>query len=424
MATAAQAAANGSAVPRPRAVGAGALALAAVCVLSATAPAADAPPQQQLEQVERSLEQSRARHDKLDADVARAQSEVADVKARLVRAAAAAQAQEDAVADLEGKFDDLRATERQKTANLERRRGELAATLSALARLTRTPPEALIASPDSAVDTLRSSMLLGQIVPELEQRADALKRELASLADVKRRLGEQQQRLGVAIGKLDGERQGLDRLLREKARIEQQATTQAEAESQRLAKLAEQAKDLHALVDKLAEEERRRSAEQARAQAEAKAEAEAARKRLAELPPAAPEAGKTGMPAGLPARGRLVAQFGQANNNGVISKGITIETRPNAEVIAPADGRIVFAGPFRGYGHLLIIEHGDGYHTLMAGFARIDGAVGQSLVAGEPVGQMGGENGPPPLLYVEVRRKGEPINPLPWLAASERKVSG
>jgi len=414
-------------VSRHRAVGAGALALAAVCVLSATATAADAPPQQQLEQVEQSLEQSRARHDKLDADVARARSEVADVKARLVRAAAAAQAQEDAVADLEGKFDDLRATERQKTANLERRRGELAATLSALARLTRTPPEALIASPDSAIDTLRSSMLLGQIVPELEQRADALKRELASLADVRRRLGEEQQRLGVAIAKLDGERRGLDRLLREKARIEQQAATQAEAESQHLAKLAEQAKDLHALVDKLAEEERRRSAEQARAQAEAKAEAEAARKRLAELPPAAPEsgeAGKTGMPAGLPARGRLVAQFGQANNNGVISKGITIETRPNAEVIAPADGRIVFAGPFRGYGHLLIIEHGDGYHTLMAGFARIDGAVGQSLVAGEPVGQMGGENGPPPLLYVEVRRKGEPINPLPWLAASERKVSG
>ena len=414
-------------MPRHNAVGIGAFALAAVGVLSVTALAADTPPQQQLNDVERSLEQSRTRHEKLDEDVARAQREVADVRARLVRAAAAAQAQEDAVADLEGKFDDLRATERQKTANLERRRNELAATLSALARLTRTPPEALIASPDSAVDTLRSSMLLGQIVPELEHRADALKLELASLADVKRRLGEQQQRLGFAIGKLDAERQGLDRLLREKARIEQQVATQAEAESQRLAKLAEQAKDLRALVDKLAEEERRRSAEQARAQAEAKAEAEAARKRLAELPPAAPEpgeTGKTGSPAGLPARGRLVAQFGQANNNGVISKGITIETRPNAEVIAPADGRIVFAGPFRGYGHLLIIEHGDGYHTLMAGFARIDGAVGQSLVAGEPVGQMGGENGPPPLLYVEVRRKGEPINPLPWLAASERKVSG
>jgi septal ring factor EnvC (AmiA/AmiB activator) len=417
---------------RDAAGGIGALALAAICVFSSLAVAGDAPPQKQLDEVEHSLEQSRTRQEQLDAQVARAQREQADVKARLVRAAQAAQEQEDAVGDLEGKFDDLKATERQKTADLEKRRNELAATLSALARLTRTPPEALIASPEAAIDTLRSSMLLGQIVPELEHRADALKNELAGLTEVKRQLAEEQQRLGSAIGRLNAERDALDRLLTEKSHAEQQAASQAAAENQRLAKLADQAKDLHALIDKLAEEERRRNAEAARAEAEAKAqaearaEAEAARKRLADLPPAPTEPGvaKPGHVAGLPARGQLVGQFGQPNDNGVISKGITIETRPNAEVIAPADGRIVFAGPFRGYGHLLIIEHGDGYHTLMVGFARIDGAVGQWLLAGEPVGRMGGEGGPAPRLYVEVRRKGEPVNPLPWLTASERKVSG
>jgi septal ring factor EnvC (AmiA/AmiB activator) len=400
--------------------------MAVAAVVAIAARAAEPPPQQQLQQVERTLEEARARQKQLDEQLARAQHERAGIKARLVRAAQTAQAQEDAVDDLEGKLDDLQATERQKTVDLDQRRAELATTLSALARLTRTPPEALIVSPQSVIDTLRSSALLGAIVPELERRADALKRELAELSRIKRQLADEQRRLGVAVAKLDAERQSLDRLLTEKARAEQQAEAEAAAENQRLAKLGDQAKDLQALIDKLAEEERRRTAAEAETRAAAKAEADAARKRLADLPPvqAAPVPPRAGRAAGLPARGRLVVQFGQTTTNGVISKGITIETRPSAEVIAPADGRVVFAGPFRGYGHLLIIEHGDGYHSLLAGFARIDGAVGQWLLAGEPVGQMGADDGQKPLLYVEVRRKGEPINPLPWLTASERKVSG
>ena len=84
----------------------------------------------------------------------------------------------------------------------------------------------------------------------------------------------------------------------------------------------------------------------------------------------------------------------------------------------------MFAGPFRGYGELLIIDHGEGYHTLIAGVARIDGAVGQLLLAGEPVGVMGAPPEEKPELYIELRHDGEPIDPLPWLAATETKVSG
>ncbi len=84
----------------------------------------------------------------------------------------------------------------------------------------------------------------------------------------------------------------------------------------------------------------------------------------------------------------------------------------------------MFAGPFRGYGQLLIIAHGEGYHTLLAGIDRVDGAVGQLLLAGEPVGQMGASPGRKPELYVELRHDGDPIDPTPWLAATETKVSG
>jgi septal ring factor EnvC (AmiA/AmiB activator) len=88
------------------------------------------------------------------------------------------------------------------------------------------------------------------------------------------------------------------------------------------------------------------------------------------------------------------------------------------------DGRVAFAGPYRGYGQLLIIDHGEGYHTLLAGFSRIDVVLGQWLLAGEVVGAMGRTTDGGPNLYVELRYNGDAINPLPWLAASERKVNG
>ena len=119
----------------------------------------------------------------------------------------------------------------------------------------------------------------------------------------------------------------------------------------------------------------------------------------------------------LPVRGTVIQNFGERDALGLAAQGITIATLADAAIVAPYDGRIVFAGPFRSYGQLLIIAHGGGYHTLIAGLSRIDGQVGQWLLAGEPVAQAShGENGKS-AVYVELRRNGEPINPGPWLAA-------
>ncbi|MGQ3029699.1 MAG: murein hydrolase activator EnvC family protein, partial [Ferrovibrionaceae bacterium] len=143
----------------------------------------------------------------------------------------------------------------------------------------------------------------------------------------------------------------------------------------------------------------------------------------------------------LPARGRIVGRYGETTESGAPRRGIVIATRAGAQVTAPAAGRVVFAGPFKGYGQLLIIAHSGGYHSLLSGFADIDASVGQRVVAGEPVGRMGsadrpgearpqdaragtaGEGGGPGL-YVELRHKGEPVNPLPWLAQGDRKANG
>ncbi len=125
-----------------------------------------------------------------------------------------------------------------------------------------------------------------------------------------------------------------------------------------------------------------------------------------------------------PARGQLVSRFDETTALGLTTKGIVIETRATAQIVAPYDGRVAFAGRFREYGLLLIIDHGEGYHTLLAGMGRIDVLLDQRVLVGEPVGVMESIAEAKPHLYVELRRDGHPINPLPWLAAETIKVSG
>jgi septal ring factor EnvC (AmiA/AmiB activator) len=127
----------------------------------------------------------------------------------------------------------------------------------------------------------------------------------------------------------------------------------------------------------------------------------------------------------MPVRGQLVLAYGQrALGADSVSKGISIQTRTQAQVVAPYDGQVVYAGKFRGYGQILIIEHDGRYHTLLAGLERIDAVAGQWILAGEPIGVMGSPQERSPELYLEFRHAGQPVNPLPWLATTDEKVQG
>lgn len=283
---------------------------------------------------------------------------------------------------------------------------------------------------------LRKSQLTTEAVAETEEserRMRHLASEAEDLRDLIHRLEEERQRRAVeAVAKAAAEKAA-----REAEIAARKAARDAEIVAEKAARDAK-------LANERAEKERQerevsaaREAREAeiRAQAEARKmeleaqrasrEAEAAAREAAAAKPMQSDKpfslaqGK--MP--FPARGKVVGRFGQANEVGVVSKGIDIATRKNAQVIAPHDGQVAFSGPFRGYGLLLIIEHGEGYHTLLAGMARADVNVGQRLLAGEPVGVMGQDEAQPKL-YVELRRNGQPVNPLPWLTAQKSKVRG
>lgn len=133
----------------------------------------------------------------------------------------------------------------------------------------------------------------------------------------------------------------------------------------------------------------------------------------------------------LPAQGRRALNFGDRTQSGGQSKGIVIETRSSAQVISPCDGWVLYAGEFRSYGQLLIINTGDGYHMLLAGMSQIDVQPGQFVLTAEPVGTMSGQKNSPspaqvsgPVLYVELRKDGRPIDPNPWWSSGQQKVQG
>ncbi len=265
-----------------------------------------------------------------------------------------------------------------------------------------------------------------QHLAQLAGQAENLRDLLARLAE------ERQRRQAEAEAKAAAERAA-----REAELAARRAARQAEIEAQKAAREAE-------IANRKAEREKhQRELAQARAahEAELKAQADAREKEIAAQQaardadkaariaaaarPASPEPSfsraRGKMP--FPARGRILVHFGATAADGHAAKGITIQTRRDAQVVAPYDGQAVFAGPFRGYGLLLIIEHSEGYHTLLAGMARIDVTVGQRLLAGEPVGVMGQDDAKP-TLYVELRHNGQPVNPLPWLTAHNSKVTG
>jgi septal ring factor EnvC (AmiA/AmiB activator) len=376
-------------------------------------------PQQELQDVQKRLQESRERERELGAEAAKLAQKQRELQRKLVSAARKLQIQEDLVSQSEDKLAGLLADEASAREALEARRAELAQTLASLAHLSRQPPEAMVLAPGSALDMVRASQLMAALVPEIESRAASLRDELNRLAKLRQGVASEQERLGKAIAQLDHERRELEFLQAETTAAVAQTAEERGSARETSAQLAAQAKDLRALVDRLLEQERR---DAERREAERRARIPAPKGSTAPDPPEAYAALEGS--AALPARGRIVGRYGQSDENGVPLRGIRIEARTGGQVIAPADGKVMFAGPFRGYGQLLIIAHGGGYHSLLAGFGRIDRSVGQWVLAGEPVGLLTNSPGEKPVLYLELRRKGETVNPLPWLASGDRKVSG
>lgn len=399
-------------------------------LLTASAPAALAAggeeAAQDLRAVEQALERERAREEDLAEKAERIRERIADLRSSLIAAAAAAQSREKAVSDLEAELATLKTEEAALEERLLRKERGLVETLAALQLLSRRPAEAVALQPASLTEASRTALVLGTVAPALKAEAARLKDELARLFELRVAIADKRESLKREAEGLEAERAKLASLIEEQWSVFELTDAERSRAAKEVAALAAQAKDLRELLAGI--EERRREAPVAAPPSDGAAEPALSASELASLYEGRPEISRSIASARgflvMPVQGMLLTAFDQKNEAGIASKGLVVETRANAVIVAPFDGEVVFAGPFRGYGLLLIIEHGEGYHTLLAGLGRIDCVLGQWLLAGQPIGVMEPDLEESPKLYVELRHDGQPIDPLPWMASDGRLARG
>lgn len=425
----------------------------ALTAASAAAAEPSASPKDDLSRIEQTLKAEQKRHDELKRKSEALSRDLQAVKKKMVSAASTVQRHEQDLTRLENRLGDLQKQQRALQVKIDRRGDQMVTVIAALQRLAWRPTEALIAQPTPPSDTVRSAILLRTAVPTIEASARDLRADLDKLSTVRAQVKGQKDRIAAVTNDLAQTHSELKQLYADKGAMQQQTEQASDEAAQRMQSLVREASDLKDLIAKLeAERARQREAARLAAIERARQEREAAQKaaaaaaaahtaeekarvlaaeqkatrererRVAAIPQAPKGFDQTRGRLPLPVVGEITQQYGQMTKAGIHSKGITLETRHRAQVITPYDGVVLFAGPFRGYGQLLIIEYGDGYHILLAGMDRIDAAVGQSLLAGEPVGVMTDASSPE--LYVELRHDGQPINPLPWLTAGKGKGQG
>jgi septal ring factor EnvC (AmiA/AmiB activator) len=375
--------------------------------------------QQQLNTIKQKLA---TEHDRATALELRSQSldkELVELRQKSIEFAQHAQESEVLMSQLELQLIELHdeAIHRESLLNLRRR--QLSGTLGALERLSLNPPRSLLIGPGNPLDTVRSAVLLRTALPRLASDANALRQKIDTLEQVKNDIRVQSAKLARSADALAVERAQLTPIMQRKAALQKQTVMEGQRVAKEVEILSGQAQSLRDLMARLGDRSSKTSQLPSNQENVTGRTTSVLLKRPEGIRPFPDNDSVV-----RPVQGRVDQRYGERGEFGNASRGITIATREHAQIVAPHDGKVVFAGSFRRYGQILIIEHGGGYHTVLAGLAQIDCVVGQWLLAGEPVGSMGRDESDQTALYVELRRNGQPINPLPWMTANEQKVRG
>ena len=377
--------------------------------------------------------------EKLKTDIAAIGQDRSKLNAQLINIAAQVRGVETRIGDAESRLRPLDTREQAIRGSLDSRRAEIVEVLAALQRAGRRAPPALLVRPEDALKSLRTAMLLGSVVPEMRTRTDQLVGDLGELISLRKSIATERDQLASDRDKLKTDQIRLASLVDERQKKQSAAEKDMEAESARAVALSRQVDSLQGLIAKM--EQDLKSAAKAAATASLQGSPATpngkpnlgAFKDPGRLTPAVAFASAKGLFA-MPVNGTKIREFGGSDGVGGVERGISLATRAGAQVTTPCDGWVVYAGPFRSYGQLLILNTGGGYHVLIAGMERISVSIGQFVLTGEPVALMGSTSKvasvlaasiSQPVLYIEFRKDGTPIDPGPWWAASEgEKVRG
>ncbi|KAB2849892.1 MAG: peptidoglycan DD-metalloendopeptidase family protein [Hyphomicrobiaceae bacterium] len=440
--------------------------------------------QKKIEADKEALKSANERESSLQRDVQSIEQERARIASRLVETAKLVQKSEAKLTEIEARIEELKSLEGQIRGTLAQRHGQLSQLLAAMQRMGRNPPPVMITGRKDALKMVRSAMLLASVYPELSDQAVALNEKLTELVRVMGEAKREGDQLRAETTRITEARQRLEQHLVEKRTSLFESQAELKQARQAAAELATRITDLNELMARLEKSSAEKDYERELAEAKAREAAQLpkpvpsepqtkptepavpqtvlpesrppAERRPAvtlkptlspeiamvnpgRLKPAIPfEKTKGKLP--LPARGRRLVNFGDKTDISNNARGIVIETRAGAQVTAPADAWVLYAGRFRTYEQILILNAGGGYYFVLAGLARSMVQPGNFVLAGEPVGVMGDvaaavqaqsrSKSPAsqealPAIYIELRKDGRPIDPDPWWAAEgTQKVQG
>lgn len=329
------------------------------------------------------------------------EDELTDLQGSLVKLANSMRKNEETLSELDTQISKLEKDQSGLSDQLVVDQDEMADLIMALQRLRRLPPEALLARPDAPLKTAQSAMLLQNTLPSLYEKAQRLRGNLEKNKALTQELRTKRDKAKETSKALEAEHSKLMNLAQKRKILYRATRSNIDNYEQETIELAQQAKSLKELVQNLDEQRRRRTARESAAQS---------LKTIALKVPAF--IGDSLKPPRLPISGIIKTRYKELDHFGAPSQGIDIEGRGGAVVVAPMAGTVRYSGHFKNYGNVVIIEHGDGYHSLVAGLANLEAIVGQDVLVGEPIGLLHyGRNEEKPVLYYELRYNGKAVDP-------------
>ncbi|OLP42675.1 murein hydrolase activator EnvC family protein [Rhizobium oryziradicis] len=365
----------------------------------------------------------------------------ASLRQALIDSAARRKDLEQKITDSERRLADFGVREDVIRKSFRARRGVLAEVLGALERMGRNPPPALLVKPEDALGAVRTAILLGAVVPGMRKETEKLANDLQELANLRKASQGEREQMMASLQSRQEEESRMALLLDENAKLSERNSAQLQNELQRSQELAQKSASLQGFISSLENQVAsvRNATEQSKLEDQKRAQmTDAERAQAQNTPPdknrIAPAFAFDELKAKLelPAAGDVLRTFGDPDGTGHDAKGIVVATAPAAVVTAPADGTVVYAGQFRSYGKMVILNPGSGYHIVLSGMDAVNVHAGQFVLSGEPIGAMGDKRVASaaafsletnrPTLYIEFRKDGNSVDSRPWWAKDAGKV--
>ncbi len=350
------------------------------------------PSSEDLAHVEKELTSEAKKKSNLEKAKKQHSKQLSQIKKSLISQTRKLQEKEKELLALNTQLNEINGKIDKTLVSLSKNKKQNAQLMLAAQRVATVPPEVMIARPGSPIEVARTRMILKSTLPAMYQKAKTLEESIAQLTDLQGELKRKKALADVVKKELHHKQAEMEQQLEKRQKLLATTKKDRKKQEEKIANLKKKSRDLKSLITAL--------------------DNDPILSDTASKPPPITAFAKLGGDKGftMPVSGYIRTNFGETNDKGK-SEGLTVDSTPGAVVVAPYPGIVRFAGPFRSYKLIVIIEHNNGYHSLLAGLSEIYLPVGAKVLSGEPVGKLKDSATTKTSLYYELRHKGKPTNP-------------